>query len=141
MNVRYRVELSQAERGELTAMLSKGKRAARKLKRAQIFWRPMLATAMKSHALPVSLSLPLREDAFRGDTVTAVFENLLADSDALRRQVAEKVGAAGTDAYRLLAAIGRDSFGALQFVGDADNYGDDFTGNHAVAGEVMDGIA
>jgi hypothetical protein len=29
MNVRYRVELSQAERGELTAMLSKGKRAAR----------------------------------------------------------------------------------------------------------------
>ncbi len=28
MNVRYRVELSQAERGELTAMLSKGKRAA-----------------------------------------------------------------------------------------------------------------
>src|ERR1700692_2864616 len=36
MNVRYWVELSQAERDELTAMLSKGKRAARKLKRAQI---------------------------------------------------------------------------------------------------------
>ena len=36
MNLRYRVELSQAERCELTAMLSKGKRAARKLKRAQI---------------------------------------------------------------------------------------------------------
>src|SRR4249919_3467088 len=36
MNVRYRVELSQAERCELAAMLSKGKRAARKLKRAQI---------------------------------------------------------------------------------------------------------
>src|SRR5882762_8704589 len=36
MNVRYRVELSQAERVELTAMLSKGKRAARKLKQAQI---------------------------------------------------------------------------------------------------------
>ena len=36
MNVRYRIELSQAERCELTAMLSKGKRAARKLKRAQI---------------------------------------------------------------------------------------------------------
>jgi hypothetical protein len=36
MNVRYRVELSQAERGELTAMLSKGKQAVRKLKRAQI---------------------------------------------------------------------------------------------------------
>ena len=36
MNVRYFVELSQAERCELTAMLSKGKRAASKLKRAQI---------------------------------------------------------------------------------------------------------
>src|SRR2546429_5786175 len=36
MNLRYRVELSKAERCELTAMLSKGKRAARKLKRAQI---------------------------------------------------------------------------------------------------------
>src|SRR5271154_1165818 len=36
MNVRYRVELSQAERDELTTMLSKGKCAARKLKRAQI---------------------------------------------------------------------------------------------------------
>jgi transposase len=36
MNVRYRVELNQAERCELTAMLRGGKRAARKLKRAQI---------------------------------------------------------------------------------------------------------
>jgi transposase len=36
MNVRYRVTLSQAERSELTAMLHKGKRAARRLKRAQI---------------------------------------------------------------------------------------------------------
>src|ERR1700726_3965114 len=36
MNVRYRVELSQTERGELTALLSGGKHAVRKLKRAQI---------------------------------------------------------------------------------------------------------
>ena len=36
MNVRYRVELSQAERDELAALLSGGKHAARKLKRAQI---------------------------------------------------------------------------------------------------------
>jgi len=35
MNLRYRVELSQTER-ELTALLSGGKQAARKLKRAQI---------------------------------------------------------------------------------------------------------
>jgi hypothetical protein len=36
MNVRYRVELNQAERDELTTLLSKGKHAARKLKRAHI---------------------------------------------------------------------------------------------------------
>jgi transposase len=36
MNIRYHVELSEAERGELHAMLSGGKQAARKLKRAQI---------------------------------------------------------------------------------------------------------
>src|SRR5215472_16325632 len=36
MNVRYRVELDQSEREQLTALLSGGKHAARKLKRAQI---------------------------------------------------------------------------------------------------------
>src|SRR5579863_4473703 len=36
MNVRYRVELSQSERAELMHLMSGGKQAARKLKRAQI---------------------------------------------------------------------------------------------------------
>src|ERR1700688_280835 len=36
MNLRYRVELSQAERDELKALLSGGKHAVRKVKRAQI---------------------------------------------------------------------------------------------------------
>jgi transposase len=36
MNIRYRVELSEAERAELTAMLSRGEHATRKIKRAQI---------------------------------------------------------------------------------------------------------
>jgi len=73
------------------------------------------------HAIPVSLSLPLNETAYRGDRVLAVFENLLPDSDALRRLVAEQVGAAGVDAYSLLSVIGRDCVGALQFMaGDED---------------------
>lgn len=73
-------------------------------------------------AFPISLSLPLREEAYRGEAVSAVFENLLPDSDALRRRVAEKVGARGTDAYNMLARIGRDCVGALQFiVGDAEH--------------------
>src|ERR1700688_3667103 len=36
MNIRYRVELSQTERDQLTALLSGGKHPARKIKRAQI---------------------------------------------------------------------------------------------------------
>jgi len=36
MNIRYRVELTEAERAQLMAMLSGGRHAARKLKRAQI---------------------------------------------------------------------------------------------------------
>lgn len=70
------------------------------------------------HAFPISLSLPLREDAYRGEAVVAVFDNLLPDSDHLRRRVAEKVGARGIDAYSLLKAIGRDCVGALQFMPD-----------------------
>lgn len=72
-------------------------------------------------AVPVSLSLPLREDAFKGEPVVAVFENLLPDSDLLRRRVAEKTGAAGIDSYSLLSRIGRDCVGALQFIPDGED--------------------
>jgi len=72
-------------------------------------------------AFPVSLSLPLREEAYRGERVVAVFENLLPDSERLRRRVAEKVGAAGTDAYSLLSQIGRDCVGALQFIVEGED--------------------
>lgn len=68
------------------------------------------------HAIPVSLSLPLRETRFLGDRVTAVFENLLPDSRAIRTRVAERVGARGVDAFSLLSQIGRDCVGALQFM-------------------------
>lgn len=92
------------------------------------------------HALPISLSLPLREDAYRGEPVVAVFENLLPDSDALRRRVAEKVGAAGTDAYSLLAAIGRDCVGALQFV-SADDVGHESSDAAVIQGETLNDAA
>ena len=84
--------------------------------------------------IPVSLSLPLREDAYRGEPVAAVFENLLPDSDKLRRLIAEKVGADGIDAYGLLTRIGRDCVGALQFIpADAD----DVRVNSAIAGQEL----
>jgi serine/threonine-protein kinase HipA len=71
-----------------------------------------------AQSIPVSLSMPIREDPYKGQVVSAVFENLLPDSDVLRNRVAEKVGANGTDAYSLLSEIGRDCVGALQFLPD-----------------------
>lgn len=67
-------------------------------------------------ALPVSLSLPIRKQAYTGAPVVAVFENLLPDNETLRRQVAARARAEGTDAYSLLGAIGHDCVGALQFL-------------------------
>jgi len=67
-------------------------------------------------ALPVSLSLPIREQPYVGAPVLAVFENLLPDNDSLRRQIAARARAEGTDAYSLLEAIGHDCVGALQFL-------------------------
>lgn len=71
-------------------------------------------------AIPVSLSLPLREDRFIGDRVVAVFDNLLPDNDGIRRRLAETTGAEGDDAYSLLTTIGRDCVGGLQFLPDGE---------------------
>lgn len=70
------------------------------------------------HAFPVSLSLPLREDRYIGDPVIAVFDNLLPDSDVIRRRIAERIRADGADAYSLLAKIGRECVGAIQLLPD-----------------------
>jgi serine/threonine-protein kinase HipA len=67
---------------------------------------------------PVSLSLPLREDRYIGAPVINVFDNLLPDNDAIRRRIAECVGASGTDAYSMLSVLGHDCVGALQFLPD-----------------------
>lgn len=72
------------------------------------------------HRFAVSLSLPLTPIAYRGAEVAAVFDNLLPDRDAVRRRVAERMGAQGADFYSLLEAIGRDCVGAMQFLPEGD---------------------
>lgn len=78
------------------------------------------------NAFPVSLSLPLDSGAQKGGRVLAVFDNLLPDNDALRRTVAERMGARGDDPHSLLEAIGRDCVGAMQFVPEGDDPGAPF---------------
>src|SRR5262249_31894507 len=55
MNVRYRVELSQAEREQLSALLSRGKHAARKLKRARILLAADAGASDEDIALSVAV--------------------------------------------------------------------------------------
>jgi transposase len=55
MNVRYRVELSEVERAELTGMLSGGRHAARKLKRAQILLAADAGASDEAIALAVGV--------------------------------------------------------------------------------------
>jgi len=92
------------------------------------------------NTFPVSLSLPLREDRYVGAQVVNVFDNLLPDSDPIRRRVAERVGAEGTDAFSLLAALGRDCVGALQFLPDGVSPGvaGDIAGKPMTDAEVAD---
>lgn len=85
------------------------------------------------HAFPVSISLPLRDTRYAGAQVMAVFDNLLPDYDPIRRRVAERVGAAGTDAFSLLTEIGRDCVGALQFIPD----GVQVEATHEMSGRVL----
>ncbi|VVT00438.1 type II toxin-antitoxin system HipA family toxin [Erythrobacter sp. EC-HK427] len=73
------------------------------------------------HRFAISLSLPLTPNAYRGNMVAAVFDNLLPDRDAVRRRLAERMGAPGTDFYSLLEAIGRDCVGAMQFLPEGAN--------------------
>jgi serine/threonine-protein kinase HipA len=67
---------------------------------------------------PLSLSLPTNLDgvAIKGDVVEWFFDNLLPDSDAIRRRVRARYGVPGDRAFDLLAAIGRDCVGAVQLL-------------------------
>lgn len=69
---------------------------------------------------PISLSLPYNfgNEPIRGNQVAHYFEGLLPDSDAIRRRVAARFKTGSTDAFDLLAAIGRDCVGALQVLED-----------------------
>lgn len=83
------------------------------------------------HRFAISLSLPLRSSIYRGAPVVAVFDNLLPDNPNIRKRVAERTGAAGSDAYSLLEQIGRDCVGAMQFLPTTE----DGSRNRAIHGQ------
>ena len=70
---------------------------------------------------PISLSMPLRPASapYKGELVRNYFENLLPDNDNIRQRLAKRFST-GTEAFCLLAEIGRDCVGALQIMPDGE---------------------
>jgi serine/threonine-protein kinase HipA len=67
-------------------------------------------------AFPLSLALPLAGRAFDGVPVERYLRGLLTDDGARLRRLAAQYGVEATDAYALLAQLGEDCPGAVQFV-------------------------
>ncbi|MBV7599740.1 type II toxin-antitoxin system HipA family toxin [Aeromonas sp. sia0103] len=65
---------------------------------------------------PISLSMPLRHQAYRGDEAYNFFDNLLPDNPEVRNRVVARYQAVSTQPFDLLSCIGQDSVGALQLV-------------------------
>ncbi|GAB4126600.1 MAG: type II toxin-antitoxin system HipA family toxin [Wenzhouxiangellaceae bacterium] len=137
---RKRMQLSVVLNGRLVGTLERATNGAISF----IYAREWLDD--EKRAMPVSLSLPLREGRYTGAEVSSYFDNLLPDNDQIRRKVAERVGAAGTDAFNLLSGIGRDCVGALQFLPKEDEIiapgPPRYTSlNHAEVAEIVRGLA
>src|SRR5215213_2408714 len=66
---------------------------------------------------PISLSLPFTLDnaAIRRPAVEAYFDNLLPESEPIRRRLQERFKTSGGP-FELLSAIGRDCVGAVQLL-------------------------
>jgi serine/threonine-protein kinase HipA len=71
-----------------------------------------------AHGRALSLSIPITPGAHevRGAAVENYFDNLLPDSDAIRKRLQTRFKTRGVDAYSLLTAIGRDCVGAVQLL-------------------------
>ncbi|MGQ0505910.1 MAG: type II toxin-antitoxin system HipA family toxin [Myxococcaceae bacterium] len=71
-----------------------------------------------AHRRPLSLSLPLRPPAepYRTAVVEPYFDNLLPDSNDIRRRMMGRFGTESTSAFDLLEQAGRDCVGAVQLL-------------------------
>jgi serine/threonine-protein kinase HipA len=67
---------------------------------------------------PLSLSLPFTpgNQPYRGQVVADYFDNLLPDSEPIRRRIATRYRTGSSAPFPLLTALGRDCVGALQLL-------------------------
>jgi len=72
---------------------------------------------VSARSRPLSLSLPFTADnRLEGDAVRNYFDNLLPDSDVIRKRIGAQFRTKGTDTLTLLQAVGRDCVGAVQLL-------------------------
>ena len=72
--------------------------------------------AAESRPLSLSLPLTLGRALHKGAAVEAYFDNLLPDSESIRRRLQDRFHTDSRGAFDLLAAIGRDCVGAVQLL-------------------------
>ncbi|MGD6735455.1 type II toxin-antitoxin system HipA family toxin [Photobacterium leiognathi subsp. mandapamensis] len=65
-------------------------------------------------ARAISLSMPLRHDAYHGDIPYNFFDNLLPDNEEIRSRIQTRFQAATKRPFDLLSKIGSDCVGAIQ---------------------------
>lgn len=81
---------------------------------------------------PLSLSLPFTpgNQIWRGNVVRDYFDNLLPDSEDIRRRLAMRYRAESLEPFDLLAELGRDCVGAIQLLHPDDEPADLFSVNY-----------
>lgn len=92
-----------------------------------------------SQGRPISLSLPYAratngDVSIRSPAVGGFFDNLLPDNDRILQRIRDRYRARSTQAFDLLAAVGRDCAGAVQLVPEGAE-----PGNHrTIEGRALD---
>ncbi len=72
--------------------------------------------APETRPISTSLQLPLDNVPYAGKLVEAYFDNMLPESESIRRRIQERFQTPTRGPFDLLAAIGRDCVGAVQIV-------------------------
>lgn len=96
--------------GELVGHWSVGRTGLHRLEYAPE-WR------LSSRSRPLSLSLPFTADSrLEGEAVRNYFDNLLPDSEHIRRRMGARFRTRDMGVFALLQAVGRDCVGAVQLL-------------------------
>ena len=75
-------------------------------------------------AFPISVSMPLTDRVWSGESAASYFDGLLPDDRTVREKIAAREQADSAGIFDLLAVLGRDCVGALRFVPEGLDPGD-----------------